>query len=107
MRFRSVFFVLTPSSLRRVPRPPDRLFRRRPLRLLPRLALFGAGHRRLPTDQKCLGRGPSEFIRRILNGTLCAARQRRGAIGCSTAIIAIGAVTLFSSFRSSDLSQSI
>ena len=100
----------TPSSLRRLlPCRHHRhlLCRRLRLPLLPRLALVGGGHRQLPSDQKALGRGILDVFCSCPDSTPCAARQRQSAIVSSTAIITAGAVTFFSSFRSSDLSQSI
>jgi len=95
---------ITPNSLR--PHLHHRRRRGVPHRpLLLRLRALPSGeYRRVASDQ--MGRVPSirDLFGASLNGTPATLWQRQSAW---TATMSTGAVTFFSSFRSSDLSQSI
>jgi|ERR1700728_376110 len=92
-----VLLLTDPVALLRV---IFKLYRRFRLPLLPQ-ALPGRGYRQRPSDQEARCSG---LIRCMTNGTRRHSWQRQSAW---TAIMIVGAVTFFSSFRSSDLSQSI
>jgi len=107
MRFRSAFFVLIPIDLCHRGRP-------HPLRLAVIILFFllwllpEDEIKRLPVDRR-LGRGFWEYLAHAQWYAVCRPTppDNHRTQWASTATISHGAVTLFSSFRSSDLSQSI